>query len=212
MAHIKDIAHRRRTLKLLPDPASPLPVGGLGREQVEALVEAASFAPFHRPHGKARAGEATAKEPWRFYMLDSAACRSLIAPLSELPTPPKKIANMLAGADALILATWLPEPFEGTGWEANDLNMEHIAAASAAVQTLLLAATEQGIENYWSSGGSLGSNDAFSLLGISETEILLGAIFLFPSPPSGVETATGKMRPMRSAPSKWSRWVEVLPS
>ena len=209
MTQIEKLARERRTVKLLPDPANPLPTGGLARSEVEALIACAGWAPFHRPNAEAREGSATAREPWRFHLLDGAGCRALIAPLETLPKPPKKLSNMLAAADALILATWLPEPFEGEGWEPSLYNMEHIAAASAAVQTLLLAATERGLTNYWSSGGSLATLDAFKLLRIPDGEILLGAIFLFPEAPEDIERGEGKMRPLRAEPSAWSRWIDI---
>ena len=209
MSQIDTIARRRRTLKLLPNPSTPLPTGGLERATVDALIAAAGWAPFHRPNAAAREGQAVAPEPWRFYALDAAACRALIGPIGALPKPPGKLTNMLAAADALILATWLPEPSEDEPWEADTFNLEHIAATAAAVQTLLLAATERGIENYWSSGGSLGTAEAFRLLRIPAGELLLGAIFLFPDPPDDVEAAPGKLRTKRTAPGRWSRWVEV---
>lgn len=209
MSKIDDIARRRKTVKLLPDPSAPLPTGGLDRATIDALVAAAGWAPFHRPNAAAREGGGVAPEPWRFYVMDALSCRALIAPVSALAKPPGKLTNMLAAADALILATWLPEPSTGEGWEATTFNLEHIAAGSAAVQTLLLAATERGIGNYWSSGGSLGTAEAFELLGIPADEALLGAIFLFPDPPDGIEAAPGKMRSQRTAPERWSRWVEV---
>ncbi len=206
MTQIEQTARARKTLKLLGNPAAPAPATGLSRETVEALVAAAGWAPFHRPAHRAREGTDPVVEPWRFTMLDAPGCRALLPRLSEIPKPPGKIADMLAVADALILVTWLPEPSEES-WQATDFNMEHIAAGSAAIQTLLLAATERGIGNYWSSGGCLGTTEAFALLGIDPTDILLGAIFLFPDPPANAEAVPGKMREKRSHPGAWSRWV-----
>lgn len=206
MTDIGSTARARRTLKLLGNPENPMPADGLDRADIEGLVEAAGWAPFHRPAFDAREGAASAVEPWRFAMLDASGCRKLLPRLSEIPGSPGKIANMLAAADALLLVTWLPEPADA-GWEANDFNMEHIAAGAAAIQTLLLAATERGIGTYWSSGGVLGSPQAFEMLGIAATDVLLGAIFLFPEPPEGVEAVPGKLREKRSAPAVWSRWV-----
>lgn len=208
MIRTEHAARGRKTVKLLGDPANPLPPTGLDRETVEALVAAAGWAPFHRPAHAAREGGDPVLEPWRFTMLDAAACRALLPRLAEIPKPPGKIADMLAVADALILATWLPEPSEA-GWQASAFNMEHIAAAASAIQTLLLAATERGIASYWSSGGCLGTAEAFDLLGIAPTDSLLGAIFLFPEPPAGVEAVPGKLREKRSDPGAWSRWVDL---
>ncbi len=203
MGQIDDIAKTRRTVKLLPDQSLAGP--GLSRETVEALLETAGFAPFHRACAPARCGDG-AVEPWRVHALDKAGCVALIPRLGDLPKTPGKIVNMLAAADALLLVTWLPE--EGREWSASDLNMEHIAATGAMIQTLLLAATEQGIGNYWSSGGVL-AREAFDVLGIGTEEVLLGAIFLWPDAPDGVEAKPGKLRGQRSAPAHWTRWIEV---
>lgn len=209
MMSIEKTAQARKTLKLLGDPAVPLASPGLSRDTVEELVEAAGWAPFHRPAYCAREQGVGVVEPWRFTMLDGPACRVLLSRLSEIPKPPGKIANMLAVADALLLVTWLPEPSDAGKWEANDFNMEHIAAGAAAIQTLLLAATARGIGNYWSSGGALGTQDAFSMLGINESDVLLGAVFLFPDPPEDAEAAPGKMREKRSPSNTWARWAEL---
>jgi nitroreductase len=124
---------------------------------------------------------------------------------------------MLAAADTLIMATWLPN----RGADATSLvsesqfaptlaNMEHLAAAAAAVQNLLLAATAHGLANYWSSGGVLRTDEVFDLLQIDRREILLGAIFLFPEKvPSGVEVVGSKLREQRTLPERWSRWVAL---
>ena len=212
MGKIDAIARARRTVKLLPDPATPLAGEGLSRAAVEALLAAAGFAPFHRACATARAGGGGggggAVEPWRVHALDKGACSALIPRLDSLAKPPGKIANMLAAADALVLVTWLPE--EGAAaWAASEVNMEHIAATGAMIQTLLLAATERGIGNYWSSGGVL-AGEAFGMLGIGPEERLLGAIFLWPEMPEGVEAAPGKLRGQRAAPDRWTRWIEAL--
>jgi len=208
MNNVETAARNRKTVKLLGDPENPEPATGLSRETVDTLVEAAGWAPFHRPAFCAREHGDPVVEPWRFTMLDASGCRALLSRLSEIPKPPGKIANMLATADTLLLVTWLPEPAE-EGWQPNEFNMEHIAAGSAAIQTLMLAATERSIASYWSSGGSLGTKEAFEMLGIDTTEILLGAVFLFPETPPTAEAAPGKMREKRSPPSAWSRWVSL---
>lgn len=84
-------------------------------------------------------------------------------------------------------------------------NMEHIAAASAAVQSFLLAATERGLTTYWSSGGYLRDAATFDYLGIPTEHILLGAVFVFPN--DGGERIPGGMRDKRSSHAGWSRWV-----
>jgi nitroreductase len=128
---------------------------------------------------------------------------------------------MLASADAMIMATWLPNPSstgsattsDSEAFEPTLGNVEHIAAASAAVQSLLLAATAAGFETYWSSGGVLRSRELFDYLNIPAQQRLLGAIFLFPHyvPRNAkVEIAESKLRGERHPASHWSRWVELV--
>ena len=117
---------------------------------------------------------------------------------------------MLAAAEALIQATWLPNPGplpEGASYAPTLENMEHIAAASAAVQSLLVAATARGFTTYWSSGGILRGAEVFRWLGIPSEEILLGAVFLFPADPEGATVNPGKLRDKRGRLRDWRRWV-----
>jgi hypothetical protein len=126
-----------------------------------------------------------------------------------------KIPAMLAAADALILATWLPHDARlqtattEPDFTANLINMEHIAATAAAIQNLLLAASAQSIANYWSSGGVLRHPGVLQTLNIPSNQILLGAIFLFPPAPATAEHVTSKLRSQRTPPPQWSRWVTL---
>lgn len=188
-------------------------------ELVTELLALAGMAPFHRPcddvHRNDR--DLAGIEPWRFYVLDSRMCRQL-----RTQVPPEKagkIPSMLAAADALVLATWLPNPAgdsialsEECLFEPTLGNMEHIAACSAAIQNLLLAATSRGIASYWSSGGVLRSQEVFERLDIPRREILLGAIFLFPAETADAQTVGSKLRERRTAQNKWSRWVSPTAS
>ncbi len=204
------VIRQRRTVKVFAD--NPV-AEGLDRHMVEDLIATAGWAPFHFPasgvHLKANA--LNALEPWRFYLLDAAACRNLRKILLE-EGDRTKIPKMLAAASAMILATWLPHPSK-TGnlelFEPTQINMEHIAATSAAIQNLLLAATARGIKTYWSSGGRLRKPEQMERLGIPPSEILLGSVFLWTDHFADLPTAMGKMRQKRGPISKWSKWVEV---
>ena len=221
-----DVILRRQTEKVLAE--RDLPVNDR-RQIVNEILSLAGQAPFHRPceDRHRQTGGLTGIEPWRFHVLAAAECRNLRA-----KTPREnagKIPAMLAAADALIMATWLPNagaldagPFNAgqpqtieseeadtAGFAATVTNMEHIAAAAAAIQNLLLAATARGVSNYWSSGGVLRSQAMFELLGIPTTEILLGAVFLFPSEHGDAELVTSKLRGRRTPPDQWSRWVSI---
>jgi nitroreductase len=90
------------------------------------------------------------------------------------------------------------------------MNEEHLAAAAAATQNLLLAGEARGIQTYWSSGGVLTSSTCFALCGIPRTQKLLGAIFMFPpQTDSTMEIHEGKLHDRRSTPASWSTWLTL---
>ncbi len=207
----------RKTLKLRANPKEPLPVtkGKKFMTTIEELIELAGKAPFHYESAEHhRKQQLNGSEPWRFHALHSRTCREVLEAFNQ-DKPMKAsegIKQMLATADALILATWLPEKSKSKSrkFHPNVKNMEHIAATGAAIQNLLLAATEKGITNYWSSGGNLRKPQMLDFLGIPKQEILLGAIFLFPDEfPDTVQTKTGKNRELKRPPSAWSDWISL---
>lgn len=206
---VEGVIRARRTVKVLADDAFP---AGDARAVVEELVATAGWAPFHRVAAREHlAGALTSIVPWRFYLVDADGCRALRQALLARGDK-SKIPRMLAAATALVQATWLPNPARGghTGlFEATEENMEHVAAAGAAVQNLLLAAQARGIPNYWASGGALRGAEAFGWMGMPGGEILLGSIFLFPAETGDAEVSPGSHRDRRGAPSDWARWVDV---
>lgn len=172
----------RRTIKVLSD--TPLPTTACDEEFIQTLIESAYYAPNHYPCPNEHKQHLSSPLPWRFYVLDSSGCRRLAQKLPELTDAPGKLLPMLNSADYLLLATWCPQTKkqedEKTLFDASLVNMEHIAAAGAAIQNLLLTATALGQENYWGSGGCLRGAEAYKMLGIPTAEILLGSLFLFP--------------------------------
>jgi nitroreductase len=214
----EQLVQRRKTVKVLAQDAFP---AADHRAAVQRLLAAAGCAPFHKVCSIDHRGEGQLDgiEPWRFHTLDAQACRRLRTRVLTMEAA-GKIPAMLASADAMMMATWLPNPPKGdsvatTGNESFDptlANVEHIAAASAAVQSLLLAATASGFETYWSSGGVLRSSEIFNYLGIPTQQRLLGAIFLFPGDVQAddkVDIAHSKLRSERCPVGDWSRWVEL---
>ena len=226
----EELSQRRKTIKVLAQDSLPATEQYAmdQRAIVQRVLAAAGWAPFHKvcstEHRTAGVGQLPGIEPWRFHSLDSVACRKLRFRVIHMEAA-GKIPAMLASADAMIMATWLPNPPSASQHSvasaaANDNewfeptlgNVEHIAAASAAVQGLLLAATAAGYETYWSSGGVLRSAQIFNYLGIPTRERLLGALFLFPSnlkPSNNLEIAESKLRLERCPPQSWSRWIEL---
>lgn len=199
----------RVTVKVMSE--EPLPAM-LPRSAIMELIATAGWAPFHRACDSSHQTQLAGIEPWRMYALDATNCQLL---REKMPTENAgKIPAMLAAAEALIQVTWLPNTSAMKGaeeqlFDATLENMEHIAATSAAIQNLLLAATARGIRNYWSSGGVLRSAEVFKLLGISSSEILLGSVFLFSEPNENATIVNSKLRDRRTPAEQWMRWVEL---
>ncbi len=181
------------------------------------LINAAAYAPFHYPaspeHRRQLADNAP--EPWRIYSLDHNRCVDLRQYLIAREDM-SKVPDMLAAASLTLMVTWCPNPPTrghqippDCAYYPSPTNMEHIAATAAAIQNLLLCATEKAIPTYWSSGGPLRAPAVFQLLGIPCNQILLGAVFLFPHNIQALENGesikivAGKMRDKRSARQSW---------
>lgn len=215
MRELSRIMRARRTAKVLAEPENPLPVRDLDPALLDAMLADAGQAPFHYPAKAGLHGKLASPVPWRFHKLDARACRALMRRLMEEGAESGKIANMLAACDFLVLATWLPEPGGGTrlpqdhAFAGTPVNMEHLAAASAATYGLILRATEEGFRSYWSSGGILASREMLARLGVDAGEILIGAVFLFPQETGAAPVVPGKLAEARGPLAGWSRWVRL---
>jgi nitroreductase len=218
LERFESIVRGRKTTKLMAQENFP---GDRSLPILDNLLACAGWAPFHRmcsTQHRVDTGQPTGIEPWRFHVLEAADCRQLREFVLPLPAA-GKIPAMLATCDALIMATWLPNPPQADemsddteSFEPSLENVEHIAAASAAVQSLLLASTAAEIDNYWSSGGVLRTAEVFQLLGIPTHQRLLGAIFLFPRPTESdiqSQTVGSKLRDSRGDLNAWSRRVQL---
>jgi len=98
-----------------------------------------------------------------------------MAPFHYPSSKESKEPQLANACSALILVTWVSEKSEGDNAEMKEV--EHIAAASAYIQNLLLMLTSYQIKNYWSSGGLFRGEKMFEHLKIPKGEKLLGAIF-----------------------------------
>lgn len=228
MAHLIDtIIRERKTAKVLNDELTcqPLP-DGIGADIKKALneiTEIAGWAPFHKPAHKAThlGGDLTSIVPWRFYVLEKAACCDLLAFIQRKASDEPEsiwaqklgssVPKMLAACGALIQVTWLPNPPEhGDEIAFDHANIEHVAAASSAVQNLLLAAQSRGLHNYWSSGGALMRHaETYDLLGIPQNQLLLGSIFLTHPDQTFDRNLAGSLREKRGETTDWTRWVTL---
>lgn len=219
---VDDVIRRRRTWKILTDPAQmnsvraqhTLSPAQLHRheELVASAIATAGYAPFHYD----RRCEGVA-EPWRFHWLRQAACRSLAIRLPDLAVnmkPGNKLPAMLAACGSLVLITWLPEENPDDSEKLRLVNDEHLAATSAATQNLLLALESRGFGTYWSSGGSLRDERVYQLLEIELRERLIAAVFIDdPSlrTPGTFESIPGKNHEKRSTAEGWCRTIRELP-
>ncbi|MGI9351116.1 MAG: hypothetical protein ACR2O3_06105 [Rhizobiaceae bacterium] len=208
---------KRRTHKVIGDPANPENAGQEQNSLMQRLLEAAGNAPFHYACDRQHQLEMSSPVPWRAYILDTENCRNLMAELLASGDT-TKIPNMLAATRFLVQVTWLPDPGTLQGepmekdqpdFEGTQRNMEHIAAASAFIQSLLLAAIDAGFKTYWSSGGPLRTRKMFRRLCIPENQMLLGSVFLFPDELKNGEIRPGAMVAARGGVSDWSRSLQL---
>ena len=212
------IIKRRQTWKVLAPVDQPiihsLEVLQRGDQALREAIATAGWAPFH--YDRAVDG---VKEPWRVHVLDQTKCRALAAEFSGLfpdIKPTNKLPGMLSACGALALVTWLPQFSHGvqTDDEAvakekqTQVDEEHLAAAAAYVQNLMLLLTADGLGSYWSSGGQFRTPPMFEHLQIPTHERLLAAVFVDYAPDSSsTERIAGKLRDQRSAASQWARWI-----
>ena len=212
------VIQARKTVKALGDLHNPPEIPEDFYYKVQSAIAMAGWAPFHFPAHEAHiSDDLSSLVPWRFYTLSQRNCLKLAHAILEQPELETEedsgIIRMLAACGAMVMVTWLPEP-EGS-FRARDnarrtfMDEEHLAAAGAATQSLLLAAKAREIDSYWSSGGVLRDWECFELCGIPLQEKLLGAIFLFPELPEHIDVRSGRLRDRRGTPDQWMRWVDV---
>ncbi len=218
---IDRIIKKRKTQKILaPEPWSTEGSADELKVLLDELLDLAAHAPYHyRAHQQyTDQEELNSTLPYRFYVLDRDKCRATSRFYDRSGIDGGKIKNMLDAAEALFIVTWLPEPSEinsdggkqEVAFEGNIRNMEHISAASAAIQNVLLGATARNIPNYWSTGGTLRGPALKYHLHIPANEIIAGTIFLFPEDAESREAriVPGGLREVGKEQSSWAKWVE----
>lgn len=211
---VDTVIKQRRTFKVMGDLNAPVSVPADFTKRIEQALEVAGWAPFHYPANDVHlSSELDSPVPWRFYALEQTDCLNLARHMlaqGDVSSEQAGIIRMLSAAGALVLTTWLPEPDDLPEVVTEHKNIEHIAAASAAIQNLLLAATARGVQTYWSSGGALGRKTSFDACGIPSREKLLGAIFMFPqSAVESLEAKPGSLSEKRGTPDQWRSWRTV---
>lgn len=213
---LKDL-QTRRTYKIIGDLDHPEKADQTARLRIERILAAAGNAPFHYPCDRIHQSSLASPVPWRVYALGPDQCRALMQKLVDAGDP-TKVANMLAAAQTLLQVTWLPDAgYEPTAnpekdqpiFEGTLRHMEHLAAAGAFVQSILLAAEAEGFRTYWSSGGPLRGAQVFDWLEIPKTEMLIGSIFIYGSSLANGEIKPGSMADKRGEVGDWCYWTDI---
>jgi len=92
---IDTIIKKRKTEGILATPESPWTCQGkLGdyKSTIEALLDLAAIAPYHKPCAEHHQQTLTSSLPWRFYVLDAMNCRWLLDYIKNMSHP---ISNRL---------------------------------------------------------------------------------------------------------------------
>ncbi len=213
---VRDIIQRRKTTKVFAvNDGNVLPELDVNRSNrfdrmMLECIAAAGMAPFHY----ARKANGV-PEPWRFYQLKQSRCRQLADELPAIVTfPVGRVPELLKGCDCLVLVTWIPQNLEkGGDLDPNKLaqvNEEHLAATSAAVQNLLLLCESLGWSSYWASGGVLNNSAVFDRLEICRSEKLCAAVFVQYelATDTNFERLPGKQRSSRTQMNCWTKIIE----
>jgi nitroreductase len=182
MDALEAIALRRSTGRLT-DPAPTA-------EQLSVLLDAAACAP---DHGTLR--------PWRFIVLEGEAKAGFGEVLADAyversraegnePVPAKldKERTKLGRAPMVVVVAVEPVP-------GSIPTIEQVSATAAATQNILLAATALGLGSMWRTGDPCYDPKVRAALGLSETALVLGFVYLGTAP---VDTLS-EPRPERHA-------------
>ncbi|MEL6899020.1 MAG: hypothetical protein AAFP90_23200, partial [Planctomycetota bacterium] len=152
---VADVIRRRKTEKVLAldvEQHRPVPesLADRYREMILSSVQAAGWAPFHYP----RNADGIA-EPWRVHILWENDTLDIARMMRDGIQGAKGEPALIAACSALIFVTWVPQFYRGEPGSIPsrpsdvqkeiDVDEEHLAAASAMVQNLLLMLTAHGI-------------------------------------------------------------------
>lgn len=203
----------RRTFKVLGAADSAVSLSAEAAERNRSIVldslRIAGWAPFH--HDRGADGLA---EPWRAHVLWHRECQELVPRLFEwFPAMERssKIPKMMYACGALVLVTWIPESIsaEKRTQKHDDRDHDHMFASGAMVQNLLLMLTSHGMGTYWSSGGDLGSDFFFSIVGIPSDQRLVAAVFVEYPETQGEEKTR---KPGANRDKRTDGWIREVPS
>ena len=141
-------------------------------EKVNKILSLANWAP---THGRT--------EPWHFFVYAGAALKQFGKTHADLywqhtaedkrqEATREKLEHNVDMASHLLIAVMK------RGENAKIPQVEEVAAASAAIQNVLLGATALGISSFWSTGGMTHTHALKEHLGLAAEDIIMGLIFL----------------------------------
>lgn len=184
---VLDAIQQRRTIKRFTAAAPP-------RELIEQVLDAAVWAPNHHM-----------TEPWRFVVVTGDALQTVARLRGEA------VAGTLTGVPAEVRAARIAEARQkalaapvsvvvAVHQDADPVRREEdFAAAAAAVQNILLAATGLGLAAYWGTG-ILASHAPFrEFLGLGADDKIVGIVQVG----YGVQDRTQRRTPARER----TRWL-----
>jgi nitroreductase len=144
---VDETIRTRRTHKsFLPEP--------VGRDEIDALVELARWAPNHHR-----------TNPWRFRVLGPAALDRLKDASGPSTAPKLDRAPTLIAVSAVLTGDLVQDE-------------EDVCATAAAIYALLLAAHARGLGGYWRTPAVLRTRAGRVALGIPDGERVLGLVHL----------------------------------
>jgi nitroreductase len=126
------------------------------RETLLELFAVAALAPTHH-----------LTQPWRFRVLGPASLAALKEAAGEKEAPKLDRAPTLVLASAVLAGELVQDE-------------EDVCATAAAIQLVLLAATERGLASYWRTPGVLRTRKGREALGIPDGERVLGLLHFGP--------------------------------
>ncbi|MEN9639349.1 MAG: hypothetical protein RLZZ262_1217 [Bacteroidota bacterium] len=167
LSEITDIIKNRRSVS--PEKFSARKVH---REQVEVLLQNATWAPTHGM-----------TQPWRFHVFMEEGRNQLSTFLPELykthtpsekfnPTKYQRLQERMQKVSAIIIVQLKRD-------ETKKIKeIEEIEAVACAIQNMSLTATAYGLSCYWSSPGFIYTDDMRKFLGLSNEDMCLGICYV----------------------------------
>lgn len=212
------VVQQRRTFKVMGDVEGPVQIDSQTAQKNRTIVlesvKAADSAPFHYDRQCDNV-----PQPWRVNILWHQSCQKVASNFYQWfddVKPGNKLPSMLSACGACVLVSWLPQ-FDGAGDEEIakskqiQIDQEHLAAASAYVQNLMLLLTAANMGTYWSSGGQFRTREMMDRLSMSAPRQLLAAVFVeFPETNGdATQRVPGKLADARANLEHWMDVVQL---